>query len=156
MLYDDSRIASVLAASKPPDSSYIAAVVEFRMTKNGAKSADQLIDRLNQYNELMAQARGKDVDIIVFPEATLTEDEQAELVPDAVERVIPGDNSSYVDDSAMARMSCAARASNLYAVINLTMRRKCDEKVNGVPCKTPDSLYNVNVVFDRNGTVISV
>lgn len=150
--------AQVQAISKPTDSSYVAAVVEFRYTENGPTPADQLTDRINQYVSLMDNAHGQNVDIIVFPEATLTADEQAQDVPDAIDRIVPCNNASYPNTGPVARISCAARAANLYAVINLTMRRKCDAKVNGAPCsnQTVNSLYNTNVVFDRNGTVISV
>lgn len=155
-LFATILIATVRAAAKPEDSSYVAAVVEFRMTKNGATPAAQLRDRVDQYVSLMTKAAGQNVDIIVFPESTLTDHGQGLMVPDAADRVNPCDNSTYPNDGLLSRLSCAARAAKSYAVINLKMTRKCNAEVNGAPCTGQDSVYNTNVVFDRNGMVISM
>lgn len=133
---------------------YVAAVVEFHPTFNGDTSDDQLSDRIDQYVAFIQAASKQLADIIVFPESTLTTVEQAQFVPDPDEDVNPCD--SYAANGVLARISCAVRRANLYAVINLTMKRRCDARINGVPCTSEWSLYNTNVVLNRNGHVISM
>lgn len=145
--------APIEGASTPQQSNYIAAVVEYKMSHVGATKAAELTNRVNEYAELIKKAAAQNADIIVFPESALTEDEQAQIVPDADEKVTPCGNATY---AVLSGLSCAVRDAKLYAVINLVMQRKCDAKVNGKPCNGTVSLYNTNVVLDRSGTVISL
>ena len=65
-------------------------------------------------------------------------------------------------DTAIQSLSCAAKTSSIYVVVNLYMKRNCTrEKMANEndtrPCSRNNwNLYNTNVVFDRSGQVISV
>lgn len=148
--------AQIEAASSVSSSSYVAAVVEFHESWTGASVDELLSARIDQYVKFIKDASDQHADIIVFPESTLTQVEQPQFVPDPIVRTTPCDNNTFESNGILARISCAARRGKVYTVINLTMMRPCDEHVNGVRCVSEWSLYNTNVVFDRNGTVISM
>lgn len=140
--------------AKQQSDTYVAAVVEIHPTFVGATTDEQLAHRVAEYVAHIDAAAG--ADIIVFPESTLTAGDQAQLVPEPTDAVVPCTNATYAADAPLARLSCAARARSMYVVINLTMRRRCDATINGRPCTDEWSRYNTNVVLDRSGAVISM
>lgn len=104
-----------------------------------------------------------DLDIIVFPEMTLNQLETAYEIPEVVEKITPCDNSSYAQDNLVKQLSCAAKTFRRYTVVNMVTKAKCPDSdmiAQNDPRNCTDrddgfSYYNTNVVFDRNGTVIS-
>ncbi|XP_017023271.1 vanin-like protein 1 [Drosophila kikkawai] len=65
-------------------------------------------------------------------------------------------NATYYEEF-LVTLSCAARNASKYVVINLTEKERCkDVPEDTRPC-APDGLntYNTNVVFDRQGVVVS-
>lgn len=126
--------------------SYVAAVVEYHPTFVGATADEQLVHRVSEYVDYIGRAAAQSADIVVFPESTLTTIDQAQLVPDPADLLVPCDLDAYAG-TALASVSCAARSGSLYVVINLTMRQRYDGK---------ERLFNTNVVLDRKGTVISM
>lgn len=84
------------------------------------------------------------VDILVFPESTLNNFNLPFEVPDPADNVIVCDNSNY--NVMLQAISCAARQTKKYIVINITER----SNETGVT-----KHHNTNVVFDRNGSVVS-
>lgn len=124
----------------------MAAVVEFFQTNTGTTPEEELRYRVNEYVDFIQSEAAANVDIIVFPEATLNDQSTAQFVPEASDHVVPCLNASYVHNPIQA-ISCAARNRTMYVVINLTMKRVSLGEV---------LLYNTNVVFDRTGKVISL
>lgn len=131
--------------STPESPTYIAAVVEYAADQENNTPQQRLNLRVIEYVNFITHADAVSADIIVFPESTLTDIQLPQTVPDAAERVVPCANSAY-NSNAVQSISCAARDSRKYVVINLIGRRSIDNAAD---------LYNMNVVFDRNGEVIS-
>lgn len=102
-----------------------------------------------------------DIDIIVFPEMTFNAMETAAEIPEPSEKVAPCDSDKY--DNVAKNMSCSAKQYGRYVVVNMITKAKCPDSEmtdNEDPrdCKKREdgySYYNTNVVFDRNGVVIS-
>ena len=103
------------------------------------------------------------LDIIVFPEMTLNEFETAVEIPKVDDKVSPCVIDDYSADNLVKKISCAARSFRRYVVVNIVTKIKCpDEEMieNEDPrsCKDREdgfSYYNTNVVFDRDGILIS-
>lgn len=99
---------------------------------------------------------------MVFPEATLyigAVETSADFyvfatkVPEGTERIAPCDSKERHHSDALKRLSCAARRSGVYLVVNVAEKTVCSE--NPV-CKVGKwNLYNTNVAFDRDGVVIA-
>lgn len=125
------------------------------MDDNIAKTAASLESFLNIINSPEAN----ELDIIVFPESTLNTRETAEYVPEPVDRIAPCDDAKY--DIIMRNISCAAKNRKMYIVINLTEKSDCPNAAmisqNDPRACSSNNLnkYNANIVFDRNGVVIS-
>lgn len=120
----------------------------------------------DKYIEIMSSADATDVDIIVFPEMCLNSRLTAVLVPTENDDVDLCTNDTY--DENLRNIACAARDLKKYVVINIIMKRNCSE-VHAAEHKHDDHdhdheeecpkewlLYNTNVVFDRQGKVISL
>ncbi|XP_050328279.1 vanin-like protein 1 [Bactrocera neohumeralis] len=135
---------------------YTAGVVEFRPSRNASDVA--LADNLAGYLEIISSEAAEPTDIIVFPESTLNGGDTATYVPEPESATTPcllGNTSDYSD--FLVQISCAARAARKYIVINLTERSQCVvSAADPRPC-APNGLniFNTNVVFDREGKVIS-
>lgn len=103
----------------------------------------------------------EDVDIAAFPESTLNTRETSVFIPEISAKVIPCDNDSYKNEDLLKRLSCSAKKSKLYLVINLTEKSKCPDSQmiankDDRKCREDGlSIYNANIVFDRSGRVIS-
>lgn len=114
---------------------------------------------MNEYLNIII--RTNNVDIIVFPESSLNSIETAVFVPEPEENIVPCSNSSYSE--LMDKISCAAGLARKYVVINVKEISVCPDKQqiefgDTRPCtntNTKTNIYNTNVVFARNGQVVS-
>lgn len=88
-------------------------------------------------------ADAADVDIIVFPAITNFLFLFTMSVPDPADMIVPCGNSTY-DTHALQIISCAAQTATKYVVVNVPLIQS-DLKV-----------YSANVVFNRNGAIVSV
>lgn len=118
----------------------------------------------------MSSAEAANVDIIVFPELCLNSRLTAVLVPTETEDVDLCTNIAY--DQNFRNIACAAQRLKKYVVVNVVMKRNCTEVYemehehdhdhneheheDEHNCTSEWLLYNTNVVFDRNGKVISM
>ncbi len=97
------------------------------------------------------------MDIIVFPEATLSND--GAYVPSKEESVIPCYDAKYGE--VMMQLSCVAHETEKYVVVNLLEISDCTPEsqlaLNDTrPCSSSGlNKYNTIVVFDRNVRVVS-
>lgn len=92
------------------------------------------------------------VDIIVFPESTFNSIHQAIELPEPADLIAPCNNDVF--HLALQNISCSAARARKYVVINLTERRNVNNDNDGGHDPKP-LYYNANVVFDREGRVIS-
>lgn len=122
--------------------------MEFSPTKNGIGS-QSILEQVEGIREILESPVDEDPDIIVFPEHILFK-EVATYVPDPEDKIIPCDQLDY--DYVLSELSCFARMAQKYLVININEKVLCSEKDT---CPKGTLKYNTNVVFDRNGTVIS-
>ncbi|XP_013100718.2 vanin-like protein 1 [Stomoxys calcitrans] len=145
-------------ASLPSDLYYNAGVVEFRPSA-AMTSESRLNDNLAGYLEILASKEAESLDIIVFPESTLNNNDDMTFVPNPSKvKVIPCDAEEGEDyHNVLKQLSCAARKYAKYLVINLTEKELCSEVLEDPrPCASNGlNIFNTNVVFDRQGTVIS-
>lgn len=113
------------------------------------------------YQEIILSNETKHADIIVFPESTLNGlNEPLTYVPKPSEKISPCDTQNNYE-LFLVEISCKAKEAKKYVVINLTEKEYCSKesqaaKNDSRPCAQNGlSIFNTNVVFDRNGTVIS-
>lgn len=132
---------------------YTAGVVEFRHTP------DDWSANLEGYLQIIYSENASSTDIIVFPEATLNSIDTASFVPAPEKNISPclTDPESKLYAEYLVKLSCAARNVSKYVVINLSERQLCSDTPEDTrPCASNGyNVFNTNVVFDRNGTVIS-
>ncbi|XP_053948035.1 vanin-like protein 1 [Anastrepha ludens] len=147
--------ASIATANN--SSYYTAGVVEFRPARNAVNSLE---DNLAGYVEIISSSAAEPTDIIVFPESTLNSATTSTFVPDpdsAVDTIpcLLGNTSVYSD--FLVQLSCSARQARKYVVVNLTERDNCTtSQQDPRPCASSGlNTFNTNVVFDREGRVIS-
>ncbi len=103
------------------------------------------------------------LDIIVFPEMTLNQMQTAVEIPEPNDKVSPCDSVDYPENNLVKEISCSAKMYQRYVVVGIVTKISCPdadmiEQNDPRECKDrPDgmSYYNTNVVFDRNGTVVS-
>ncbi|XP_055305835.1 vanin-like protein 1 [Sitodiplosis mosellana] len=131
---------------------YTGAVVEVNPVSLGytinevAKSTKQAID-------IIESIELDGVDIVVFPEIILNNQITAVLLPNT--------NLSYCDDptvdEVLRSVSCAVRKVKKYVVIGLYVKVKCSMDDQSFCAYESDStnLYNMAIVFDRNGDVVA-
>lgn len=108
-----------------------------------------------KYTAILDNALKNNADILVFPEDVISSDANAIMyIPEAAQNTTPCDDFSPIDfDGALLRaFSCAARQAKLYLVLNLREKIKC---VTMCAVTGPFIYHSTNVVFNRNGTVIS-
>lgn len=113
----------------------MAAVVE--IARYGQAEA---LNEYADYANFILHPDAADVDIIVFP--AVTHFFFSMTVPDPVDMIIPCGNTSF-DRHSLQSVSCAAQTASKYVVVN-------------VPLHHSERLYSANVVFDRNGAIVSV
>lgn len=103
------------------------------------------------------------LDIIVFPEMTLNQMQTAVEIPEPRDEVSPCDSVDYPEENLVKKISCSAKAYQRYVVVGVVTKVACPDEdmiAQNDPRNCTDrpdtmSYYNTNVVFDRNGTVIS-
>lgn len=93
------------------------------------------------------------VDIVVLPETILNRRNTAIFIPNT--------NITFCDDPkvhvVLQNISCAVRRARKYVVIDLNAKVKCSEDDQTFCSNKDDStnLYNMAIVFDRHGDVVS-
>ncbi|KAG5672445.1 hypothetical protein PVAND_002573 [Polypedilum vanderplanki] len=156
-------IKASLQASTPLSATYEAGVVEIHFGNRANKSSNEILnEQLDLYLNIMENAPSN-LDIIVFPESTLNSMATASEIPEPEDNISPCDDDKYKVEDLIKQISCSANKHKRYVVINITTKTKCpdaDMIANKDPrkCEAREdglSYYNTNVVFDRNGTVIS-
>lgn len=113
-------------------------------------------ENLNEYTKIILAAETKDVDVLVFPESSLNNFETAVYVPDPKLAVSPCESKDNTYDIILKNVSCAARKTKKYVLINLTEKSDCTIDENNNCPEDKIIYYNTNVVFDRTGAVISM
>eukprot|EP00099_Drosophila_melanogaster_P026449 NP_727068.1 uncharacterized protein Dmel_CG32751, isoform A [Drosophila melanogaster] len=131
---------------------YTAGVVEF-------EPSNELSDNLAGYLEIIQSQNATSTDIIVFPESTLNSAGSTTFVPNPEDQINPclsDPNATYYEEF-LVTLSCAARNASKYIVINLTEKQKCEDIPEDTrPCASNGlNVFNTNVVFDRQGVVVS-
>lgn len=96
------------------------------------------------YLDFINAKEAENVDILVFPESTLNNYNLPFAVPDPRHLTVVCGNTSY--HSVMQSIACAAQKTKKYVVINITERSNETGSTKH---------HNTNVVFDRNGAVVS-
>ncbi|KAH8273044.1 hypothetical protein KR018_002256, partial [Drosophila ironensis] len=135
---------------------YTAGVVEFRQE---TPSTVALEENTAAYVEIISSENASATDIIVFPESTLNNVSFATFVSapeDQVNPCLSDPNATYFEEFLVA-ISCAARNASKYVVINLTEKQKCEDTPEDPrPCASNGlNVFNTNVVFNREGVVVS-
>ncbi|XP_063930380.1 vanin-like protein 1 [Zophobas morio] len=152
-------IVSVSQASKWDTLSATIAVVEFDPIYSEVLTDDERVqENLRKYTDILNVIVGtnnKTLDMIIFPEGSLR------VVPETSVEMATGDNPSYDSKEYpdyMKTLSSMAVNFSTYLVTNIVEKVKCDDasSSDSENCKnTGYYYYNTDVVFDRNGTIIS-
>ncbi|XP_067636387.1 vanin-like protein 1 [Eurosta solidaginis] len=139
--------------SLPSDPTYNAGVVEF--IPGEGKGKRKTSHALPRMIEIIESDVTRNLDILVFPEYVLTDEEFRTFVPDPALKIAPCEVPDY--DLFLTKLSCAVRSRKVYVVINLNEKVFCANDTTIVGRCDPSGLntYNTNVVFDRQGRVIS-
>ncbi|XP_052856646.1 vanin-like protein 1 [Drosophila gunungcola] len=135
---------------------YTAGVVEFRQS---ILSLSAWSDALEGYVEIINSENASATDIIVFPESTLNSVGSTTFVPNPDDLINPclSDPNAELYEEFLVTLSCAARNASKYIVINLTEKQKCEDVPEDTrPCASNGlNVFNTNVVFDRQGVLVS-
>lgn len=133
------------------DATYNAGVVEFIPAKEG-KGKALVKDNLARMKNIIESDETARLDILVFPEFVLNNLDMLTYVPDPQEKVVPCEIPNY--DFFLTELSCAVRSRKMYVVVNLLEKYQCTSADNH--CGSDGlKIFNTNVVFDREGRVIS-
>uniref|UniRef100_T1GBV5 RING-CH-type domain-containing protein n=1 Tax=Megaselia scalaris TaxID=36166 RepID=T1GBV5_MEGSC len=158
----ENTVVAYEKAKGSNDSYYTAAVVEFAPKLN-LTVEESTRDNSRLYQEIILSDEVKAADIIVFPEGSLNGvyDEPRSFVPHPKDQDNnPCDNPQNYE-FFLEEISCTARKAKKYVVINFTEKEICTketqlDKGDPRPCSlNGETIYNTNVVFDRNGTNVS-
>jgi len=111
--------------SSKDNTHYLAAVVEYSPESDAGLSGLELVLRnVKHYEALIANARSRQVDIIVFPEVGLTG--VAAVRDQHIYMEVPHPNASISPclqpeqwAEPLRRLSCAARENRIYVAVNL-------------------------------------
>ncbi|CAG9791382.1 unnamed protein product [Diatraea saccharalis] len=133
--------------STPESDSYVAAVLEYQFTRNTSTN-------LQNYLYYIQQAAAQDVDIMVFPEMTLTRGTNVRvpihgLLKDHIPALYPD-----LFDEVLVSLSSAARQHNIYLVVNIQEEMDCNNSPEEFCPEQKTYIFNTNIVFDRAGAVI--
>ncbi|KAF8796451.1 pantetheinase-like [Argiope bruennichi] len=159
---------------------YRAAVLELSQFTNISYPASKILEiNLNVYEIAARTAAKHRADILVFPESGLLPFEKPdrdwlldfiEDIPDPKEVVANPctQRDEFQDRPILQKLSCLAQFNNIYIVANTADFKKCDvntrcdkDKTNSITdnCTScPEDghfFYNTNIVFSRDGTLIS-
>ncbi|CAG9791384.1 unnamed protein product [Diatraea saccharalis] len=142
-------IKITVQTSSPSSTSYVAAVLEYNFENDTAAN-------LRNYLIYIQEASSKNADIIVFPELTLNRGQDSIEVPingALKDHPIPA-LAADLYHKVLVDISNAARQNKIYVVINIEEIMDCNTAV-GEYCPAQQTyLFNTNVVFDRDGTII--
>lgn len=110
-----------------------------------ATITDQMVDIIKS-NEI------KSVDIIVLPEGLFNRVQTAVILPTST--VFCDDRNAHF---LLRNMSCAARAASKYVVIDAYIKVKCSDDDQSFCANKTDhtNMYNMAIVFDRNGVAVA-
>lgn len=148
-----------LVALADNDQTYKAAVVAYTPNLTAEEPLTRLYENVGQYLNYIDQAGQQKCDIIVFPEDGLTGWYDvityidyvrmfSTQVPDPLLNIVPCKLNSDVYSKALVSFSCSALKNRIYVVVNLV------EKFY-VQYSKEIIYYNTNVVFNRDGAVVS-
>ncbi|CAG9804319.1 unnamed protein product [Chironomus riparius] len=140
---------------------YTAAVLEFNSPGNKFSSAELTVDaNLKEYIKWIYNVKEYNVDILVFPEATLNY--HGLLGDDLKKFAIPlpqeiSDNEyeyncDYSSNAILNELSDAVGNVSIYVSVNIVEIEECNESTSNT---NNFSLYNTNIVFDRSGCIVS-
>ncbi|KAF8788038.1 pantetheinase-like [Argiope bruennichi] len=145
---------------------YTAAVFEYVQTQNCTSDPEEAQEvlrfNLEMYIPAAKLARSKGADILVFPEYALfpecnrTETTLfCEKTPDPKEKANPCvEVERFKDSPTLRTLSCLARNNSMVIQANVGEYLPCEGEEPA--CHPSGNLqYNANVVFDRDGTLIS-
>lgn len=148
--------------SRPSKETYRAAVVEFPRHLNSTSLITQTQINADVHIQVMRkQLLGRDIDILVFPEAVFNYKQTAFRLPKPEEKKIfcNDENASKV----LQDISCAIRDLNAYVTIHMYIEINCtQERIDtndARPCTDNErdvNIYNSAVVFNRNGALIAM
>lgn len=154
-------ITSIFCQSTPDSKTYKAGVLEYHPITDGNTGEENVEKNTVEYVKWIESKEVQDLDILVFPESTLNKWALPVELPDWDNITVnPCDNKNY-ENGTIKRISCATQKSKTYVIINVTEKSKCRDREmeeNNDTRECPADglvLYNTNVVFDRNGTIIS-
>lgn len=136
---------------------YGAGVVEFAPDNSTQNFEDQLNIHIRRYEEIIYSDDVRNLDIIVFPEYTLNNDNTPVVVPTPEQNIRACGNISY--SLTVQKLSCAAQRVRKYIVASMIIKRNCSDDPEMVNATCPDSghnLYNTAVAFDRDGLVVAM
>lgn len=114
---------------------------------------ESVAELTNQVKEILQSKEIDGVDIVVMPEAIFNRQNTAINLPNS--------NVSYCDDKnvhyLLRDMSCAARTSKKYLVIDFYAKVDCARDDQKFCSNQTDqtNLYNMAMVFDRKGDVVA-
>uniref|UniRef100_A0A0A1XTL5 Vanin-like protein 2 n=1 Tax=Zeugodacus cucurbitae TaxID=28588 RepID=A0A0A1XTL5_ZEUCU len=142
-----------LQYSLPTDPTYNAGVVEF--IPPPGEGQPKAKDGLRRIKSIIESNSTNGLDILVFPEYVLNDYSLLTYTPDPALKIAPCDVPNY--DFILTELSCAARSRQLYLLIHVKEKVYCANdplpvghcNVSGI------NTYSANVVFDRQGRVIS-
>ncbi|KAH8292547.1 hypothetical protein KR054_012356, partial [Drosophila jambulina] len=145
--------SSAFQATPVESDYYTAGVVEFRQSELSVR------ENVQAYVEIILSENASATDIIVFPKGTLNGMGPMTFVPDPKDNITPclSDHNATYYEEFLVTLSCAARNASKYIVINLTEKQKCEDVPEDTrPCASDGlNTYYSNVVFDRQGVVVS-
>ncbi|KAF2885341.1 hypothetical protein ILUMI_20810 [Ignelater luminosus] len=145
-------------------SEYVAAVVEhYPNQEPNLSSEERLMKNTEDFIRILNKI-DQNLDIIVFPEATLYANAKMNVHDDAlpyatkIQDTITGvslcsSKGNKEEAAFLINLACAAQNSNTYLVANVIEKSECNDLENCA--KDGWNLYNTNVVLDRDGAFVS-
>lgn len=133
-------------------SSYTAAVVEFNPPSGVGLDISSATNAKDQLVKIIKSPELKDVDIVVLPELAFNRVPTAAILPNST--VFCDDpNANFL----LRDFSCAARATKKYVVIDLYTKVYCSDDDQSFCANKDDqtNIYNMAMVFDRDGAIIA-
>lgn len=120
-------------------------------------SAQMFQYNAEKYLDILRSDEATNVDILVFPENTLNRQDTAVIIPTENEFDLDLCTNAIYNVN-LRNIACAAKSLRKYVVINLTTKWKCTSSGNDSDHECTDewTLYNTNVVLNRDGVVISI
>lgn len=145
---------------------YNAAVVEFAPDQTSLDIKERINNNLDGFENVLKETKEQKVQIVVFPEdgisglAPMTADAidvYFEDIPEVspLDIVNPCLQSNYNDRPILQRLSCCARKYEVVLVANMGDKKLCNRTVDPW-CPTDGMyLYNTDVVFEMDGSLIA-